>query len=436
MINLKKKNSKINKNMLNISKSKNENILISQSNVDINNLITIKNRLKQVNLLNKILKKYDIKSKSVRCIKNDLDKYIDINKLLGSGTWGLVHLIQFKNNKIKIALKKSIIEENGFFNISELIFLTKNINPLIKKKYGPGFPYTYVYFTCNKCNFILNKKHILNKQCGISLSEFANYDLIKFDSILFKQKLNSKIIDNILFNMYFQCMYSIAVLHKYTGIVHFDIKLENFLIYKVPKGKYWEFIINNNKFYLPNLGFIMILNDFGISKYVFPNNNYSIKPYRYTFGEITNNYYSTYIPMPQNIDKSNYTLNHYKNFLNNNNFIINNNLYSPYFCYDVIDCFYMFKGNSKRTTHDGCHYGLDIFKSSKKFKNVYNNLLNLKDYGNKNHLMWKRLKQNNLQNFEDAKFVSAIHNILYIYKNMYNIKPKSIEILESYKYNN
>ncbi len=428
---------------------------------DINNLITIVNRLKQYNILNNVLKKYDIKSSTQRCVKNDLDKYIDIEKILGKGSFGLVRLINIKGSNIKIALKeakipgisKKIIKDP--FQIREFYFLINYINPLIINRKGPGFPYTYNYFICNNCNFKLDRKYIKNIKCAVSLSEIASGDLINFDIQLYQSNLDSNIIDDILFNIYFQAIYSIAVLHKYTGIIHWDIKKDNFLYYIVPKGGYWQYNINNDIFYLPNLGFIIILNDFGVSLSAFPNNNiFSIKPYNLIFGIINNNKYITTIPYPS-LKRENtayskiksYNLNNYKKYISSINIdfkklIPNNNLYTPYFSYDIIDCIYMFNGSNKRTTQYGPHYGLTIYKYSNKFKETIRNLLQLddinidqSDYNSPDHLVWLRTKYNKLKIYEDAKFISAIHNLLFIFKNMYKNKPNnSSEILETYNF--
>ena len=75
-------------------------------------------------------------------------------------------------------------------------------------------------------------------------------------------------------NMLFQIMAGLAALQsEKLQIFHNDIKSQNILYHNVKKGGYWEYNIGEDVYYLPNLGFIAIIADYGISTTF----NYSIK---------------------------------------------------------------------------------------------------------------------------------------------------------------
>ena len=54
-------------------------------------------------------------------------------------------------------------------------------------------------------------------------------------------------------------------MQKYFNIIHGDLHSLNILIYKVKKGGYWKYIIDNNEYIIPNLGYIILLSDFGFA---------------------------------------------------------------------------------------------------------------------------------------------------------------------------
>ena len=44
--------------------------------------------------------------------------------------------------------------------------------------------------------------------------------------------------------------------------MHFDIKKENILYYKINEGGYFQYKILDETFYVPNYGYLFVINDF------------------------------------------------------------------------------------------------------------------------------------------------------------------------------
>lgn len=67
------------------------------------------------------------------------------------------------------------------------------------------------------------------------------------------------------FNAWFQIMIGLLSIQQYFGMVHADFHTKNVLVRRVPPGGYWQYTLDGKEFYLPNLGFVMLLNDFGFA---------------------------------------------------------------------------------------------------------------------------------------------------------------------------
>ena len=73
-----------------------------------------------------------------------------------------------------------------------------------------------------------------------------------------------------LYSALFQIMAGLCAIQKYAQIMHFDIKKENILYYKINPGGYFQYKILDQTFYVPNYGYLFIINDFGISRSMSP----------------------------------------------------------------------------------------------------------------------------------------------------------------------
>lgn len=124
---------------------------------------------------------------------------------------------------------------------------------------------------------------ILNNICPNFLLNY-NYDIIDRDGFIcddrhpYKLLLHNEFIDNTetftewvkeirdvkyFNNAYFQIVYSIYVLQKYFGMSHVDLHSDNILVQKIEPGGYWIYKIDNKNYYVPNLGYVFYIIDFG-----------------------------------------------------------------------------------------------------------------------------------------------------------------------------
>jgi hypothetical protein len=167
-----------------------------------------------------------------------------------------VNLLSIKESKIisKKVLEATPNELYGMFkseteynknSLIELISQTLT-NQLIFQKICPHYSLNYYW------EFDSDYKIIS------SYNEYANAESF----YKWGQKEHS---NKIWFNALFQIMYSLICLKRYYNMSHTDFHTDNILVQKVKPGGFWTYTLNNKKYYLPNLGFVFLLHDFGFS---------------------------------------------------------------------------------------------------------------------------------------------------------------------------
>ncbi len=64
-----------------------------------------------------------------------------------------------------------------------------------------------------------------------------------------------------------QILAAVHCIHKLYGIQHCDIKIANVLKKNIPKqaNEYFRYSLDGINYFVPNTGFVAILNDFGVS---------------------------------------------------------------------------------------------------------------------------------------------------------------------------
>ena len=218
---------------------------------------TIKNRVE-----NAISIKKNINLKGEQCIHNKNDallEKIEIIDMIGVGTFGEVYQVE-TNNSTKIALKVSkFLSKKDVTKVNsqswfELTILRDYIRPLIEHKICPNLPLLIDGYFCSNCKF----RNAKDQACIITLMELANGDLHDW----FNKK---KRTDDELYNALFQIMVAIHAIHTHHQIINLDVKAQNVLYHEVAPGGHWVYIVNGVNYYVPNLGFLMVLNDFGVS---------------------------------------------------------------------------------------------------------------------------------------------------------------------------
>jgi len=128
------------------------------------------------------------------------------------------------------------------------------INELIINNICPNFLLNYNYNIINREGLICDDKYP-NKL--LLHNEFAN------DTQTFTEWVQES-RDIIYFNnAYFQIIYSLYTLQKYFGMSHVDLHSNNILVQKIKPGGYWIYKINKKNYYVPNMGYIFYIIDFG-----------------------------------------------------------------------------------------------------------------------------------------------------------------------------
>ena len=201
---------------------------------------------------------------------------------MGSGSFGNIYEACApkpcrQDTSYKFAIKLARVPESDINNSYakyesawlEYFILHDILNPPTRKWYlCINLPYLIDTFTCRKCDF----KELLGAPggtqqhpCLIFLTELAQGGTLK--DWFNRKDLKSEDYYNALFQM----MAGVHAIQMYGQIWNFDVKSVNTLIYNVEPGGYWVYNILGTDYYIPNRGYIVILNDFGVSQVFSPD---------------------------------------------------------------------------------------------------------------------------------------------------------------------
>jgi hypothetical protein len=125
---------------------------------------------------------------------------------------------------------------------------------------NPNLPITFRYYLCNQCKFANKRLGKKKKPCLITLNEMGDGDLKMY---LNKNKIsiwNKDLVTNCIFQM----AAALYTFEKYLNMTHNDLHWGNVLVHEVKPGGYWKYTINKMDYYVPNLGFMFVLWDFGM----------------------------------------------------------------------------------------------------------------------------------------------------------------------------
>ena len=192
-------------------------------------------------------------------------KYVTNPKELGSGNFGTVYSVTIPKSNISVAIKEGRIHKEEYDRAlkkeypMEYLF-NKLVNDLIDDKVCPNFAYTYAIFFCDNCSLELIPGVIT--PCSETIVEL-------FDGILDEQTnlfYDEKVFESILFQVFF----AVASIQLKYGMFHSDIKSDNILVKVIPKGGYWKYNLDDITYKVPNHGYIIVLNDFGVSHSFMP----------------------------------------------------------------------------------------------------------------------------------------------------------------------
>jgi hypothetical protein len=213
------------------------------------------------------------------------DKNITINKYIGSGSYGIVFNNDDGDTRYAI---KFIKHSNNHFKEIEI---TKQISINNYSSQIPNFIYTAYYkLNCNKIEIKEEKREIektLN-QCLSIQNENGTYSMIVLEYLdgtineIIRPKI-CKIGDDdenieIFKSIYSQAILALFIFHNKFKYFHNDAHSNNFFFKKVIKNnKYFHYKINDNNFYVKNVGYLVVLADYGLAEPINMDDEYNKK---------------------------------------------------------------------------------------------------------------------------------------------------------------
>lgn len=198
-----------------------------------------------------------------QCFNNDIHL-----EMIGKGCYGNVY--KGYKDSVTFAVKFSKLSKESvskpysldYVSWYEPFFLKDIFRPLVINNVCPNLPLIYDTFICEKYKLTI-KNQEEEHPCVITVVELASGDL--------KNYFNSgPLAEDLVYSALFQIMAGLWAIQKYAQILHYDIKKENILFYKIRSGGYFHYKILGQDFYVPNLGYLFILNDFGLSRSMSP----------------------------------------------------------------------------------------------------------------------------------------------------------------------
>jgi hypothetical protein len=221
----------------------------------------------------------------VNGLKPTLLKQLELKRFLGKGTFANVYAAcspaPCTKDAYKFAIKLTIIPDEEFKyyystnkpSWHEPYILKNIINPLVIKGICPNLPLLAESYTCSDCDFKFQDRDAeINKKasCLILLMELGTGG----DMSGWLKRDIAPSEDEILISL-FQIMAGVHAIQNYGQILNNDIKAQNILSYNIKSGGYWHYIIHGQNFYVPNMGKLFVLNDFGVSRVFNPNHKLS-----------------------------------------------------------------------------------------------------------------------------------------------------------------
>ena len=225
-----------------------------------------------------------IQSDGAQCVnglKPTLLKQLELKRFLGKGTFANVYAAcspaPCRVDAYRFAVKLTIIPDEEFKyyystnkpSWHEPYILKNIINPLVIKGICPNLPLLAESYTCSDCDFKFQDRDVeINKKasCLILLMELGTGG----DMSGWLKRDIAPSEDEILISL-FQIMAGVHAIQIYGQILNNDIKAQNILSYNIKSGGYWHYIIHGQNFYVPNMGKLFVLNDFGVSRIFNPN---------------------------------------------------------------------------------------------------------------------------------------------------------------------
>ena len=266
-----KPNSKPNSRPLSRPVSRPNSILESNLNShDIKKMI-----LKKLKIFHKIteyLKNINLQSNNCLSLTSVNNNYLLTNDIIlyqqigSKSKYGIVYKCKNINDIYKSIPKFVAKIQNDIDTANKEIILFKLFSKKAIENKIIHIPLYYFDITCDiKINDPQYPKNIRNNKYSILLYEYADGDLnnyiktFKLDADIFK-------------NMYEQLFMCIFIINSF-NYIHNDTNSGNFLWRKIPKGGCFHYIINNDDYYIENIGILWMIWDYSYAEKITKLNN-------------------------------------------------------------------------------------------------------------------------------------------------------------------
>jgi len=220
-----------------------------------------------------IINNYINKIKNGCVEKNDnkiiLGDRIIIDKQIGNiGKYGVVYKAHYNPTNIQKKelgnVFKFVIKVCEFNNMNKKEIETgKILNKLLIDFKCPHFPFLYGYIKCDKKQDFISEYFSFEKSYLI-VYELANSTLSQLILDLFMNTQISIDLNDIIKNSLIQIYLSMIFFNKYSGLNHNDTHFNNFLYHKIKKGGHFHYKFYGKDYYLENIGYLWVINDFGM----------------------------------------------------------------------------------------------------------------------------------------------------------------------------
>jgi len=239
----------------------------------IGKIFTYDDRLQMFNIVTSSLEA--VLSGDKLCIKNKkLGNAISMKKRFGSASkFGEAWIGYTFDNGYKVAVKKMplgkydekeaytetqlLSGDSAWTEMASYVFCTL----LVMSKICPNLPVLYKYFWCPTCRFV--NKSIRGKKerpCLLVVNELADGDLK-----MYLEKKISLWTPALVENCVFQIAAGLYAIEKFYNMTHNDLHYGNVLVHEIKPGGFWRYKIDGKHYYVPNLGYLFVLWDFGMA---------------------------------------------------------------------------------------------------------------------------------------------------------------------------
>jgi len=187
-------------------------------------------------------------------ISYNLRDILTLDKIISSNNFGgEVYKTSVKNALGVFPIATKVMKETKD-NLYEVKLMNDITNNVIHKKISKHFLIIYKYCICDKEEYSNSKKLI-------SVNEIANGNINTLIN-------NKDILSNIelLYNLLFQALISIATFHNLLSHIHGDCHGGNFLWHYNNEKGYYHYVFNGNNLYLKACNYNIMIYDYGMSK--------------------------------------------------------------------------------------------------------------------------------------------------------------------------